>query len=263
MTNATTEVEPLTVGTMKPETVMLDRIASKWEYQVRKLDPKHVADLLASIRAQGLLEPLVVDQDDVLIAGNHRYAAVVQLKEGFPDEFRRWFPRSQVPVNRLPYKASEHLEEAIAASVAENQKRQDLDPRSVKEYRDKLAKKFKLHVGRPKDGQTAMMAMLAQAFQRSPRYLRRVIQREEGRSPDKPGPEALLSVESIPEPLYLPEGVTAEAFEAMKPLERAKQYLVAQELPDADFQALSKWCLLSRMERNTSVGKVGKRKAKE
>lgn len=263
MTNATTDVEPLATGTMTPETMTLENIESDWDLRVRAIDPKHVNDLLGSILAQGLLEPLVVDKDGVLIAGNHRYAAVVQLKEGHPDEFRRWFPRSQVPVNRLPYRASEHMEEAIAASVAENQKRQDLDARSVKEYRDKLAKKFKLHVGRPKDGETAVMAMLAMAFQRSPRYLRKAIAKAEGKGMGsyKAGPGGLLSPEPIPASLYLPEGVTVAAFEAMKPLERAKQYLVAQELTEAEFQALSEWCLLSRRERNATVGKGGRRKA--
>lgn len=253
MTDAIEEQAELTKGPSTPETMLLDRIDDSWELRVRAIDPNHVADLLASIRDQGLLEPLVVDKSDLLIAGNHRYAAIVQLKEGFPDEFRRWFPRGQVPINRLPYKASEHMEEAIAASVAENQKRQDLDPQSVKEYRDKLAKKFKLTVGRPREGQPAVMTMLAQAFQRSPRYLRKVIQRTEGRGSSQPGPEDLVSAEAIPERLYLPKGETATDFERMKPVDRAKRLLLAMKLTEAEFQVLAAWCKRSRQQRNEDV----------
>lgn len=51
----------------------------------RALDPRHVLDMARSIAALGLIHPLAVDLDDVVLAGSHRLAALRVLAAS-PDE---------------------------------------------------------------------------------------------------------------------------------------------------------------------------------
>ena len=58
----------------------LDAIKPR-DADTRPLNPAHVEALAESIVALGLIEPLAVDKQGRLLAGGHRLAAIVQLKE--------------------------------------------------------------------------------------------------------------------------------------------------------------------------------------
>ena len=67
------------------------------------LQPKHVADLAESIAALGLVQPLVIDNHHVLLAGSHRLAAIQSLKEKNPQVYAEHFSNDLVPVRIMPF----------------------------------------------------------------------------------------------------------------------------------------------------------------
>jgi ParB-like nuclease domain len=61
---------------------IIDRVTD-----TRELKAQHVEDLMVSISVLGLLEPLVVDSRNRLLAGGHRKMAIHRLKEQMFTEY--------------------------------------------------------------------------------------------------------------------------------------------------------------------------------
>ena len=259
------EAEPTT-----GDTVQLDQIKS-WSHAIREPDIPQTHTLRQSIRDHGLLEPLVVDAKNVLIAGSHRLAAIKELREIDPAIYKKRFPGGKVPVNRLAFDADEFPIEAIAASVAENQKRQALDPDAIKRIKQHLQNDLSIHFGpgRPKNGQRAASTILSEAFKRSPRQIRAVVaksQKGQGRAAngtEKPGGGSRVSVDrqrvEVPAEL-LPEGMSLQRFQALQGFRRAQHLLLGLQLSDADFKEVAEWCLLPRATRIVPTGGSAKKR---
>ena len=149
------------------------------------MDPLHVLALAESNGAVGLLEPLVVDQKNRLIAGAHRLAAMRLLasvdraiefeslltgplpgKRSVIDERLQSLPQPSpvgrtVPVHRLELDAKESPQAALAAEVAENERRRDYTKSEVKQLAERLKMSGFRHVGgRPKAGEKALAPAL-------------------------------------------------------------------------------------------------------
>ena len=93
-------------------TLPLERIRNR-ESNTRALNMEHVKSLKESISTLGLIEPLVVDQEKVLLAGGHRLAAIALLLDTEPDTFEKHFPNSAIPVRVMPFVAGDEPERAL------------------------------------------------------------------------------------------------------------------------------------------------------
>jgi ParB family transcriptional regulator, chromosome partitioning protein len=127
----------------------------------RPLNPAHVDDLMGSIGALGLIEPLAVDIKGRLLAGGHRLAAITQLREQQPAIFRMQFPGEMVPVRVMNFDAELDPAQALNIEIAENEQRRDYTPAEVRAIAERLKSEGYTHVrGRPKEGEKALAPAL-------------------------------------------------------------------------------------------------------
>ena len=145
--------------------ISVERIQSRSGHSVRPTHIPHVVELAETISAIGLLEPLVVDRKNRLLAGEHRRCACLLLlklrdlgrtedlakpletlfkswevnPETFPlsealleriseldfEGFLKHHPAGNIPIRILNIDAEENPAAAFSAEVAENDKRRD------------------------------------------------------------------------------------------------------------------------------------------
>lgn len=154
----------------------LSRIRPRAE-DTRPLHEQHVKDLAESIGALGLIEPLVVDLNGVLLAGGHRLAAIQILKETNFDLYQLQFPDDLVPVRVMPFDAEAEPERSLQVELAENEKRVNYSREQIERLAERLrALNYRDIVGRPKEGEKALGPALAVAIGVSARYVRKVLQ---------------------------------------------------------------------------------------
>jgi ParB family chromosome partitioning protein len=130
------------------------------EADTRPLNSAHVEALAESITALGLIEPLVVDKQGRLLAGGHRLAALLQLKEADLDTFKQHF-RAGVPVRVMEFDAAAEPDRALEIEIAENEQRRDYTPSEVRAIAERLRQAgYKDGKGRPKAGEKALTPAL-------------------------------------------------------------------------------------------------------
>ena len=140
--------------------VPLEQIKQR-EQNTREINPKHVAALIDSIATLGLLEPLVVDNRYRLLAGGHRLAAILSIKETDSAVFEKVFPNSLIPVRVMPFDAAKEAEKALQCEVAENEHRRDYTSKEVRALADRLlAAGYVSSRARPKAGSKALVPAL-------------------------------------------------------------------------------------------------------
>ena len=155
-------------------TLSIDIIQDRHLGNARKVDPKHVADLADSIGALGLIEPLVVDSRHRLLAGAHRRAAILQLREVQASLYAEKFPGDQVPVQVMAFDSESDPDLALAIETAENEKRRDYTPAEIRAIAAKLkAAGYEDLKGRPKRGQKPLMPALSVVVGKSMRTVQR------------------------------------------------------------------------------------------
>lgn len=165
--------------------IPLDAVLRRPDGDTRPVDPLHVLELAESIVAVDLLEPLVVDQKNRLIAGAHRLAAIRLLaaanravefellvtgplpaKQALISDRLQALPPIQakwqvIPVRRLSFDAQQDHASALAAEVAENERRRDYTRAEIKNLAERLKKNgFRHTVGRPKTGEKSLVPAL-------------------------------------------------------------------------------------------------------
>lgn len=168
------------------------------------MDPRHVVDLARSIGALGLIHPLVLDVEDVVVAGSHRYAALRILATAPPeraDLLAALCPSaypgtlaplaepldllavapgvldfSRLPVRVLPLSISKNPDEAWRAEVAENEQRRDYKPSEVRGLAERLREQG-YHYTRNKWAPTEkrMLPVLVALVGKSERHVRRML----------------------------------------------------------------------------------------
>lgn len=159
-------------------TILIDRIQLR-ETDTRPLNQKHVASLMESIAALGLIEPLVVDSDKVLLAGGHRLAAITLLQEHDIDSFNKHFSNGKIPIRTMPFKSAEEPERALQIEVAENEHRRDYTPAEVRNIADYLREVgYKDSQGRPKKGEKALLPALSVVIGKNIRTIQRYLKDE-------------------------------------------------------------------------------------
>lgn len=158
----------------------LSRIRPRAE-DTRPLREQHVKDLAESIGALGLIEPLVVDLKDVLLAGGHRLAAIEVLKETNFDLYQLHFPDDLVPVRVMLFDADVEPERSLQVELAENEKRVNYSRDQIERLAERLRSlNYRETRGRPKEGEKALGPALAVAIGVSTRYVRRVLSEKRG-----------------------------------------------------------------------------------
>jgi ParB family chromosome partitioning protein len=174
----------------------------------RSLDPKHVVALAHSIAALGLIHPLVIDIDNVLIAGSHRYAALTLIASAPEDRLAcLWelckppipvpaklaeelleglqgvavnpatIDFDRLPVRILPLSHKDNPEDVWQAEVAENERRRDYSRDEIKGLAERLrAQGYKFGKGRPTEGERPALPVLSAVLGKSERQIQRLLQ---------------------------------------------------------------------------------------
>lgn len=156
-------------------TLRLERIKLR-AADTRPLNEKHVTSLKESIAILGLIEPLAVDADRVLLAGGHRLAAIKLLQDQGPEIFLQLFPEEKIPVRVMPFSASKEPERALQIEVAENEHRRDYTPAEVRSIAEHLRSAGYQDVsGRPNQGEKPLMPALSVVVGKSLRTLQRYL----------------------------------------------------------------------------------------
>ncbi len=156
--------------------ITLDRIRLRPQ-DSRKITLTHVDNLLDSIQALGLIEPLVVDKKFRLLAGGHRLQALMKFQNAQPIQFLERFPQGLIPVHQFDFDAEIDLDKALAIEVAENAQRRNYTPVEVRKLAQRLIKAgYSETVGRPKEGEKSLGPALAVVIGCSLRTIRRHLQ---------------------------------------------------------------------------------------
>lgn len=174
-----TSVKPnVPIAPSQDSTLPLDQITDRGT-NTRPLNQTHVEALAESIAAVGLIQPIAVDSRGRLLAGGHRRAAIIHLKETNEAAYDKWFS-SGVPVHRFAFDAAEDEALALAIEATENEKRRDYTPSEVRELADRLHDAGFVDLkGRPKKGQKSMILALSTIIGKSDKTVRRYLSDEE------------------------------------------------------------------------------------
>jgi len=189
------------------------RIKSRVSTPTRALDPSHVVALAESIHALGLIEPIVLDADDHLLAGAHRLAAcrvlaapdgprTAALLAGMRELSIGAEPPSTgpgvgalsaipdgpgeltavaVPVRVFAIRSSEDQQTALAIEATENEKRRDYSKQEVLGLWNRLeAAGYRTKPGKQKRGQKPELPLMKAIIGKSERHIKRMVKADEG-----------------------------------------------------------------------------------
>ncbi|MEM7591366.1 MAG: ParB/RepB/Spo0J family partition protein [Cyanobacteria bacterium P01_A01_bin.83] len=159
-------------------TLKLSQVVER-EIDTRPLHLAHVEALGESIAVLGLLEPLVVDSRNRLLAGGHRLAAIRLLKEQNPQAYQTHFPNEAIQVRVMSFDAEADPDLALQVEVAENEHRRDYTPSEVRALADRLQNQgYKRLKGRPGKGEKSLVLALAFVINKSKRTVERYLKEE-------------------------------------------------------------------------------------
>jgi ParB family transcriptional regulator, chromosome partitioning protein len=157
-------------------TLSIDNITDRAEGDSRPLNPAHIEELADSIAIVGLIAPIAVDSQGRLLAGGHRRAAILLLRERDPDAYAKQFLNGQVPIRRYDFDSQIEPEKALAIEASENEKRRDYTPAEVRAIADRLrAAGYRDAPGKPKKGEKALRPALELIIGKSIRQVRRYL----------------------------------------------------------------------------------------
>ena len=158
------------------------------ESETRQLNQKHVDSIVLSIEAIGLIEPLVVDKDGVLLAGGHRKEAIALLQQNNPTVFNQHFPNSLIPVRVMPFTVVDNPEWALDVEVSENEVRRDYSKQEVLDIAKRLREAgYKDTPGKPKKGEKRLKPAIQTIIGKSMRTVERYLASEKNETPTNGG----------------------------------------------------------------------------
>lgn len=161
----------------------LDDILDR-ETNTRKLNQAHVEALVESISVLGLLEPLVLDRQNRLLAGAHRLAAIRLLRHQNAPAYRKLFLSNLIPVQVLPFDAQQEPDRALQVEIAENEHRRDYTPTEVRALANRLRSLgYVDQPGRPAKGTKALRPALEVIVEKSLRTVQRYLNEDQDKKP--------------------------------------------------------------------------------
>ena len=156
--------------------VSLNKIQQR-QQDTRPLNPLHIEKLKESIVTLGLLEPLVVDQKNTLLAGAHRLRAISKIKIDNPVRFQELFPGDLIPVRVMGFEAKKNPNKALEVEVAENEHRRDYSPQEVRELANRLIEQgYVYRKGKPAKGEKPLGPALEVIIGKHRRTVRRYLE---------------------------------------------------------------------------------------
>jgi ParB family transcriptional regulator, chromosome partitioning protein len=172
------ETTPTSLSQSTPlnqSTLKIDEIRDRANADTRPLTKSHVEALAESIAAVGLIQPIAVDKQGRLLAGGHRKAAILYLREQNTEAFEQHFAAG-VPIYRYEFDAEAEPERALAIETSENEKRRDYTATEVRELAERLKSAGYHHTrGRAKTGTKALLPSLAVIVGKSERQIKRYL----------------------------------------------------------------------------------------
>lgn len=160
-------------------TMPLDEIDDRYSEDTRQLNQEHVDELEKSIAASNLIQPLALDSKGRLLAGGHRRAALLQLRENNPDRFEELFAQG-VPIRIFEFDSAADPDRAVEIEIRENEHRRDYTPAEVRELADRLrAAGYEDIQGRPKKEQKVLKPKLIEIVGKSKRTVERYLASDE------------------------------------------------------------------------------------
>jgi len=169
---------------VRDSTLSLDAIRDRLGGDTRLLNSTHVDKLMESIATLGLIEPIVVDTHNRLLAGGHRRAAILKLRDEKPDVFEQQFPSSKVPIRVMPFDSEENPDLALAVETTENDQRKNYTKAEVLAIAEKLRNAgYRDSSGRPKKGEKRLKPALMVIFGTSLRTVERYLSEDEKTPP--------------------------------------------------------------------------------
>lgn len=186
----------------------LSKIKPRFSTNTRELKPFHVIQLAESIANVGLIEPIVIDNQNRLLAGGHRLKACqlldIKQRKKIEEELMHSVLKSKNKeekeneilsvIKRLPRKSKLNLEEipvrvydfdskkdqnqALEIETSENTQRKDYTPKEVRNLYSRLLEVGYEDVsGRPKKGQKPVKPALALLMGTSIRTVQRRLEK--------------------------------------------------------------------------------------
>lgn len=160
--------------------VLLEQIKAR-PSSTRTLRPDHVKMLEQTIGELGLLEPIVVDNHNRLLAGAHRLAAIRALKEQNPAIYGEKFPGEGIPVRVMPFNSEQEPELALQCEIAENEHRRDYTPAETRALAERLKQAGYIQLERrPRAGEKALGPALEAIVGKHIRTIRRHLNQKPG-----------------------------------------------------------------------------------
>jgi ParB family transcriptional regulator, chromosome partitioning protein len=145
----------------------------------RPLKSAHVEALMESIAVLGLIQPITVDSQGVLLAGSHRREAISRLQTTNPKAFAEHFSAG-VPVRFYDFDSSKEPDRALAIEATENEKRRDYTAAEVRGLADRLkAAGYHHKKGRAKEEAKPLLPSLAVIVGKSERQIQRYLAADE------------------------------------------------------------------------------------
>lgn len=152
--------------------------------ETRQLNQKHVDSIVLSIEAIGLIEPLVVDQDGVLLAGGHRKEAIALLQQSNLAAFKQHFQDGLIPVRVMPFTVADNPEWALDVEVSENEVRRDYSKKEVLDIAKRLREAgYKDTPGKPKKGEKRLKPAIQKIIGKSMRTVERYLASDKNETP--------------------------------------------------------------------------------
>lgn len=195
--------------------IALDRIMPRPHKDIRPLKVPHVIELAETIAATGLLQSIVLDSKNRLLAGRHRYAAcqllaglnaidgstkdkeanstaklIIEIFEGAQVSpqyqerilkldsaaFENHHPGTRIPCRIVDIDAEVDQKAAFDIEVVENEKRRDFSKEEIVKLVDRLKSIGYAELsGRPTKGQRPLMPALALIMGKSLRHVHRLL----------------------------------------------------------------------------------------
>lgn len=166
--------------------ILLDDIQDRAAADTRQLNDEHIASLVESMRAIGLIQPIAIDSESRLLAGGHRRAALHILRETDAKAFEEHFPGGMVPVRVFPFVSTDDPDLALRLEVVENEVRRDYSKTEILAIADRLRDAGYVEVkGRPKKHEKPLKPILASIIGKSKRYVQAIL--NEGEAENKKG----------------------------------------------------------------------------
>ncbi len=212
---------------VRDSTLPLDAIYDRLSGDSRPLNFAHVDKLTESIATLGLIEPIVVDTQNRLLAGGHRRAAILKLRDEKLEIFNQQFANGKVPVRVMPFDSEKNPDLALAVETTENDQRKNYTKAEVLAIADKLRSGgYTDSSGRPKKGEKRLKPALMVIFGTSLRTVERYLAEDE-----KTPPVGGVSGEVSSKTIYKQSLQKLRQCQTLNPL-TSKEHDLTKKLPE-------------------------------